>query len=58
MHPDKTKIQNNIIGYGIGVKKARRGDIMVEVLSCDDHTMYLGRAMNLPKMDDEDLTTA
>ena len=32
LHPNKTKIQHNSIGYGVGVTRAKCGNITVEVL--------------------------
>ena len=57
LHLGKTKIQNNSIGYGVGVKNAKCGDITVEILSRENHTMYLGRAINLTNMEDEELNS-
>jgi hypothetical protein len=47
LHPDKTKIQHNSIGYAVGVKEAKCGRIMVEVLPEGEHSSYLGRVINL-----------
>jgi len=55
LHPEKTKIQHNGIGYGAGVKSAKCGDITVEVLPTDAVTTYLGRSINLRAMDDTEV---
>jgi hypothetical protein len=47
LHPDKTKIQHNNIGYGSGVTVARVGDMDIEVLGPNANAMYLGRALSL-----------
>lgn len=47
LHPDKTKIQHNGIGYGVGVKKAKCGSIVVEVLPDGEQTSCLERVINL-----------
>jgi hypothetical protein len=55
LHPGKTKIQHNNVGYGVGVKSAKCGNVMVEVLATGDQTTYLGRSINLTDMDDTEL---
>ena len=52
LHPDKTKIQHNIIGYGSGVTTARVGDINIEVLHPTSSNMYLGIALTLSSVYD------
>jgi hypothetical protein len=56
LHPDKTKIQNNSIGYGCGVTTVRIGGMSIEVLSPIANTMYLGRALTLTDTHDVELT--
>ena len=46
LHPDKTKIQHNGIGYGVGLEKARCGSIVVEILPDGEQTVYYGRVIN------------
>ena len=55
LHPEKTKIQHNNIGYGSSATRAVCGNITVDILTRSDFTMYLGRAINLTDMDDEEL---
>ena len=55
LHPEKTKIQHNGIGYGSRVRQAKIKGIEVEVLEPSDHTIYLGRALNLVDMHDVEL---
>ena len=55
LHPGKTKIMHNGIGYGSGVKEARCGTMCIEVLDQDSHTAYLGRAVRLTDMNDEEI---
>ena len=52
IHPDKTKIQHNNIGYGIGVKEAKCGRIKVEIRSEKETAAYLGRVVNLGNLHD------
>ena len=55
LHPEKTKIQHNDIGYGSRVRQAKVKGLEVEVLAPDDHTIYLGKALNLVDMHDVEL---
>ena len=47
LHPEKTKIQHNNIGYGSRVQQAQIKGMQVQVLQPDAHTIYLGKALNL-----------
>ena len=47
IHPNKTKIQYNNIGYGVGAKEAKCRRISVEILSKEETAAYLGRVVNL-----------
>ena len=47
LHPDKTKIQHNHIGYGSGVKEVSVGGMRINVLSQSESILYLGRALSL-----------
>ena len=53
--PDKTKILHNGIGYGAGVTQTSCNGMNIEVLDCQKHAMYLGRALCLRDMHDEEL---
>ena len=55
LHPEKTKIQHNNIGYGSKVRQAVIKGTEIKVLSSGDHTIYLGRALNLIDMHDIEL---
>ena len=55
LHPDKTKIVHNGIGYGSRVTSAQCGHMSIEVLGCDRHAMYLGRAVRMTDMNGEEL---
>jgi hypothetical protein len=55
LHAGKTKIIHNGIGYGSGVTKTRCGDMDIEVLDCESHAMYLGRALRMTDLHDEEL---
>ena len=55
LHPEKTKIQHNNIGYGSRVKKAVIKGMEVEVLPPEGFTMYLGRALNLTDVHEVEL---
>ena len=55
LHPEKTKIQHNNIGYGSRVKKAVIKGMEVEVLPPEEYTMYLGKALNLTNVHDVEL---
>ena len=55
LHPGKTKIQHNNVGYGSQVRHARIGDMDIEVLDPTDTTMYLGRALSLTEVHDSEL---
>jgi hypothetical protein len=52
LHPDKTKIQHNNIGYGTAVRKATVGTMIIEVLDAEASNMYLGRALTLTSTQD------
>ena len=55
LHPDKTKIQHNGIGYGSGVRKAIIQEMTIEVLDPLASTMYRGRALTLIRPHDAEL---
>ena len=55
LHPDKTKILHNGIGYGAGVTQTSCNGMNIEVLDFQKHAMYLGRALCLRDMHDEEL---
>ena len=55
LHPDKTKIMHNGIGYGSNVRKAVCGSMSIEVLDRDSHTAYLGRVVRLTDMNGEEI---
>lgn len=47
LHPEKTKIMHNNIGYGSLVRNANIAGMDIEVLDGTAETMYLGRALSL-----------
>ena len=47
LHPAKTKIQHNGIGYGSQVKSAQVGGMNIEVVGITGTIMYLGRELSL-----------
>jgi hypothetical protein len=47
LHPTKTKIQHNGIGYGSCVRSAVVNGMLIEVLDVSASTLYLGRALSL-----------
>ena len=55
IHQNKTKIQHNNIGYGVGAKEAKCGRIIVEMLSKEETAAYLGRVVNLRNLHDTEL---
>jgi hypothetical protein len=55
LHPRKTKIQNNNIGYGSRVKSVKVDTMDIEVLEPGESTMYLGRALSLTETNDVEL---
>ena len=55
LHGGKTKIVHNGIGYGSRVTKTNCNGLDIDVLNCEDHVMYLGRALCLTDMHDEEL---
>ena len=55
LHPDKTKIMHNCIGYGSGVRTAKIEGMDIEVLGVDGSAMYLGRALSLTDTRDTEL---
>ena len=55
LHPEKTKILHNGIGYGAGVTQTSCNGMSIEVLDCQKHAMYLGRALCLRGMHGEEL---
>ena len=55
IHPDKTKMQHNNIGYGVGAKDAKCGRINVEILSEEEAVAYFRRVVNLGNLHDTEL---
>ena len=55
LHAGKTKILHNGIGYGAGVTQTACHGMNIEVLDCQKNVMYLGRALRLTDMHDEEL---
>lgn len=55
LHPAKTKIQHNNIGYGSRVRSARIGSVDIEVLEHTASTLYLGRDLSLITPHDTEL---
>ena len=55
LHPAKTKIQHNDIGYGSRARKTKVADMEIEVLDPSAHAMYLGRALSLTDTHDAEL---
>ena len=55
LHPDKTKIQHNNIGYGSKVRSAKVHGMSIEILDPSASTMYLGRALSLTDTHDVEL---
>ena len=55
LHPQKTKIQHNNIGYGSRVTSASVSGMLIEVLDPADGAMYLGRALCLTDTHDKEL---
>ena len=55
LHPDKTKIQHNNIGYGSGVTSEAVGKMNIEVLAPTESNLYLGRALALTNVHDLEL---
>ena len=57
LHPGKTKILHNNIGYGIGSKVARCGSMQIEILASECHADYLGTAVKLTGVGDEEVAS-
>jgi hypothetical protein len=55
LHPDKTKIQHNGIGYGSGVEMAPVMDMKIQVLGPTISNMYLGRSLCMTSPHDAEL---
>ena len=55
LHPEKTKILNNDMGYGRQVTNAKAGDMDIEVLGAKASTMYLGRLLPLTEPHETEL---
>ena len=55
LHPGKTKIQHNNIGYGSKVRSANIKGVDIEVLDPTAATMYLGRSLSLTDTHDVEL---
>ena len=55
LHPDKTQIQHNGIGYGSRVKTATVGSMVIEFLDPMTSNMYLGKALCLRNVHDAEL---
>ena len=57
LHPGKTKILNNNIGYGVGAKVARCGSMLIEILDHECHADYLGTSVKLTGIEDEEVAS-
>ena len=55
LHPEKTQIMHNCIGYGLGVRNAKIEGMEIEVLGVDGSALYLGRALSLTESHDTEL---
>jgi hypothetical protein len=55
LHPDKTKILHNSIGYGVGAKTANVRNMSIEILTRQQNAMYLGRMLKPTEMQEEEL---
>ena len=55
LHPDKTKILHNNVGYGVGAKTTVIGNMSIEVLDKTQKAMYLGRMLKPTEMQEEEL---
>jgi hypothetical protein len=55
LHPDKTKIQHNNVGYGSRVRSADISGMRIEVLDYRDSCAYLGRSLSLTEPHDVEL---
>eukprot|EP00959_Pyramimonas_sp_CCMP1952_P103420 2162909-Pyramimonas_sp.AAC.1 len=56
LHPDKTNIQHNNIGYGSKVRLAVVEGTNIEVMEPTETNMCLGRALTLLAVHDAELT--
>ena len=56
LHPEKTKIQHNNIGYGRKVRLAVVEGMKIDVMEPTESNMYLGRALSLRDVHDAELT--
>ena len=57
LHPDKTKILHNSIGYGVGATSAKLRSMEIEILRGCQNAMYLGRMLKPTDMQNEELKT-
>ena len=55
LHPDKTKILHNSVGYGVGAKAADIRSMKIEILDKTQKAMYLGRILKPTEMQEEEL---
>lgn len=55
LHPDKTKILHNSVGYGVGAKTAEIRNMTIEILDKTQKAMYLGRMLKPTEMQEEEL---
>ena len=55
LHPDKTKILHNSIGYGVGATSAKLRSMEIEILRGCQNAMYLGRMLKPTDMQNEEL---
>jgi hypothetical protein len=55
LHPEKTKVQHNNIGYGSRVRTAKVKDMNIEVMDPGSCTMYLGRLLSLSETHNAEL---
>ena len=57
LHPGKTKILHNSIGYGSKAHVAKCGELNIDILDPSDGAQYLGRVVRLTCMDDEEIAS-
>ena len=55
LHPDKTKILHNNVGYGVGAKAVEIRNMTIEILDNTQNAMYLGRMLKPTEMQREEL---
>ena len=50
LHPDKTKILHNSVGYGVGAKAAEIRNMTIEILDKIQKALYLGHMLKPTEM--------